>query len=186
VAEGEAPVPGKLDLFLGFVKIGLLGFGGVGPWSRHVIVEERKWLSERDYAEVLGLGQILPGPNVGNASVMIGRRFHGLAGALIATAGLYIGPLCILIALSILYELYGTRPGVAPFMQGVAAAAAGMVIGTAIKMGQNLRPPPELIVVGLLAVAGAAFLRLPLPLIVVVLAPLGVFLSLRRSWKRAA
>jgi chromate transporter len=60
-----------------------------------------------------------------------------------------------------------------------------MVIGTALKMGQNLRPPPELIVVGLLAVAGAAFLRLPLPLIVVVLAPLGIWLSLRRSWKRA-
>lgn len=177
-------VPTKLDLFLGYVKIGLLGFGGVGPWSRHVIVEERKWLSERDYAEVLGLGQILPGPNVGNASVMIGRRFHGLAGALLATAGLYIGPLAILVALSIMYELYGARPGVAPFMQGVAAAAAGMVMGMAIKMGQNLRPPPELIAVGLLAVLGAAFLRLPLPLIVVVLAPLGVWLSLRRSWRR--
>jgi hypothetical protein len=34
-------------------------------------------------------------------------------------------------------------------------------------------------------VAGAAFLRLPLPLIVVVLAPLGIWLSLRRSWQRA-
>ena len=181
-----AEIPTKLELFLGYAKIGLLGFGGVGPWSRHVIVEERKWLSERDYAEILGLGQILPGPNVGNASVMIGRRFHGFQGALLATAGLYIGPLAILVVLSIPYELYGTRPGVAPFMQGVAAAAAGMVMGMAIKMGQNLRPPPELIVVGLLAIVGAAFLRLPLPLIVLVLAPLGVWLSLRRSWKRVA
>lgn len=184
-SSGETHIPTKPELFMGYVKIGLLGFGGVGPWSRHVIVEERKWLSERDYAEVLGLGQILPGPNVGNASVMIGRRFHGLAGTLLATCGLYIGPLAILIALSILYEQFGTRPGVAPFMQGVAAAAAGMVMGMAIKMGQNLRPPPELIAVGLLAVVGAAFLRLPLPLIVVVLAPLGVWLSLRRSWKPA-
>lgn len=179
----ETVTPGKAALFLGYAKIGLLGFGGVAAWARRVIVEERKWLSERDYAEVLGLGQILPGPNVGNAAVMIGRRFHGLAGALLATSGLYIGPLAILIALSVFYDLYGTTPGVAPFMQGVAAAAAGMVIGTAIKMGEKLRAPPELIVVGLLAIAGAAFLRLPLPIVVVVLAPLGVWLSLRRAWK---
>jgi chromate transporter len=179
----DTVTPGKAALFLGYAKIGLLGFGGVAAWARRVIVEERRWLSERDYAEVLGLGQILPGPNVGNAAVMIGRRFHGLPGALLATSGLYIGPLAILIALSIFYERFGTTPGVPPFMQGVAAAAAGMVIGTAIKMGQKLRPPPELIAVGLLAVLGAAFLRLPLPIVVVVLAPLGIWLSLRRSWK---
>lgn len=181
----ETITPGKAALFLGYAKIGLLGFGGVAAWARRVIVEERRWLSERDYAEVLGLGQILPGPNVGNAAVMIGRRFHGLSGALLATAGLYAGPLAILIALSLFYERYGTTPGVAPFMQGVAAAAAGMVIGTALKMGEKLRPPPELLAVGLLAVAGAAVLRLPLPVVVVTLAPLGVWLSLRRAFRAA-
>jgi chromate transporter len=171
----------KAELFAGYAKIGLLGFGGVAVMARHVIVEERRWLSERDYAEVLGLGQILPGPNVGNAAVMIGRRFHGLAGALVATAGLYIGPLAILVALALLYDTYGERPGVAPFMQGVAAAAAGMVIGMALKMGTKLRPPPELAAVGILAVVAAAWLRLPLPVIVLALAPLGIFLSLRRE-----
>lgn len=171
----------RAELFAGYAKIGLLGFGGVAVMARHVIVEERRWLSERDYAEVLGLGQILPGPNVGNAAVMIGRRFHGFAGALVATAGLYIGPLAILVTLALLYDAYGERPGVAPFMRGVAAAAAGMVIGMALKMGTKLRPPPELAAVGVLAVLAAAWLRLPLPVIVLALAPLGIFLSLRRA-----
>jgi chromate transporter len=71
-------------------------------------------------------------------------------------------------------------------MKGIAAAAAGMVIGTALKMGQNLRPPPELLAVGLAAVLGAAVLRLPLPLIVVVLAPIGIGLSLRRAFRAKA
>lgn len=176
-----AEVPGRLELFLGFAKIGALGFGGVGPWARHVIVEERKWLTEREYAEVLGLGQILPGPNVGNASVMIGRGFHGLTGALLATAGLYIGPLCLLVGMSMLYDAYGDLPRVEPFMRGVAAAAAGMVIGMALKMGFNLKASAQLVAVGVLAILGAAWLRLPMLLIVLILAPLGIWISLRQA-----
>lgn len=175
--------PGLLDLFLGYARIGLLGFGGVAAWSRHVIVEERKWLSEREYAEVLGLGQVLPGPNVGNAAVMIGRRFHGLAGAVAATSGIYAGPLVILILLALFYDRFGQEPAIAPVMHGIAAAAAGMVIGTALKMGEKLRPPPEQLAVGVAALVGAGVLRLPLPLIVLVLAPIGVALSLRRAFR---
>jgi chromate transporter len=173
-------------LFLGYAKMGLLGFGGVAAWSRYVIVQERRWLTEREYAEVLGLGQILPGPNVGNASVMIGRRFHGLAGSLLATSGLYIGPLTVLMGLALLYDNFAEAPGVASFMHGIAAAAAGMVVGTALKMGQNLRPPPDLIAIGVAALIAAAFLRVPLPFIVVALAPLGIWLSVRRAYRGGA
>ena len=71
--------PTRTELFTGYLRIGLLGFGGVAAWARRVIDEERRWLTEREYAEVLGLGQVLPGPNVGNAAVMIGRRFGAWA-----------------------------------------------------------------------------------------------------------
>lgn len=169
------------ELFLGYAKIGLLGFGGVAVVARHVIVEERRWMSERDYAEVLGLGQVLPGPNVGNAAIMIGRRFRGLPGALAATAGLYAGPLCILVLLAAFYDAFGQDPQVAPVMRGIAAAAAGMVIGMALKMGTKLKPPAELMVVGLLALLAGAWLRLPLPVIVLGLGPVGIWLALRRA-----
>ncbi len=169
------------ELFLGYAKIGLLGFGGVAVVARHVIVEERRWMSERDYAEVLGLGQVLPGPNVGNAAIMIGRRFRGLPGALAATAGLYAGPLCILVLLGAFYDAFGQDPQVAPVMRGIAAAAAGMVIGMALKMGTKLKPPAELMVVGLLALLAGAWLRLPLPVIVLGLGPVGIWLALRRA-----
>ncbi len=177
--------PTRLGLFLGYGKMGLLGFGGVAAWSRYVVVEDKRWMTEREYAEVLGLGQILPGPNVGNTAIMIGRRFHGLPGALLATGGLYSGPLCILMMLALFYDNFGQEPGVAQAMQGIAVAAAGMVVATALKMGQNLRPPPELIAVGLAAVIAAAFLRLPLLLVVAILAPLGIWLSVRRAFGEA-
>jgi len=180
-ATPETRIPGRIELFLGYLKIGLLGFGGVAAWARHVIVEERRWLTEREYAEILGLGQVLPGPNVGNAAVMIGRRFHGLQGALLATAGIYAAPLCILIGLCLLYDRYGQLPQVAPAMEGIAAAAAGMVVGTAFKMTGRLKLEPEALLVLALATLGAAVLRLPLPLIVLVLAPVSIACALRRA-----
>ena len=182
----EAPPPQTLfptraALFTGYLKIGLFGFGGVAAWARRVIVEERRWMTERDYAEVLGLGQVLPGPNVGNAAVMIGRRFHGLPGALLTTTGLYFAPLIILILLCLFYDRYGQLPAVAPIMAGIAAGAAGMVIGTAFKMAGKLKLRWDALVVLLLATLAAAVLRVPLPLIVLVLAPVSIWLSLRRS-----
>jgi chromate transporter len=184
LSDAVAPAltrPSHAGLFLGYLKIGLLGFGGVAAWARHVIVEERRWLTEREYAEVLGLGQILPGPNVGNAAVMIGRRFHGLAGALLATSGLYFAPLIILILLCLFYDRYGQLPAVAPVMAGIAAGAAGMVIGTALKMAGKLKLHAEALAVLLVAAVAAAWFRVPLPLIVVVLAPISIALSLRRA-----
>ena len=177
----QTRTPSRPELFFSYLKVGLLGFGGVAAWARRVIVEERRWLTERDYAEILGLGQILPGPNVGNAAVMIGRRFHGLAGALLATCGLYTAPLIILILLSLAYERFGSLPAVAPVMQGVAAGAAGMVIGTALKMVGKLKLAPEAIGCGLLATLAAAWLRMPLPIIVLVLGPLSIAASLWRA-----
>lgn len=180
----EAPVaqpPSKAALFAGYAKIGLLGFGGVAAMARHVIVEERRWLSERDYAETLALGQVLPGPNVGNSAILIGRRFHGAAGALIAMLALYAGPLAVLLALLTLWRAFADNPWVGAAVEGSAAAGAGLVLGLALKTATRLRPPPELISVGLAALAAGWLLRVPLPLIVLTLGPLGVWLSLRRA-----
>jgi len=91
----------KRDLFLCFLYMGLVGFGGVLPWARRVLVEQRKWLSSEEFAEALSLGQILPGPNVVNLSIMVGRRFHGAAGAVLAVKS-KIHPLWLLAAAGIL------------------------------------------------------------------------------------
>ena len=57
-----------------------------------MIVEERRWLSPGDFAEVLALCQFLPGPNIGNVSVVLGRRWFGLPGALAAFGGMMALP----------------------------------------------------------------------------------------------
>ena len=125
----------RAELFLGFLKIGLLGFGGVGPWARHVIVEERRWLTDKELAEVLGVGQMLPGPNTMNAAVIIGERFQGAPGVMSSLLGMMAMPLVIVTALATVYDRFASVPEVRVGLIGAAAAAAGLVLGTALTSG---------------------------------------------------
>src|SRR5262249_20314811 len=99
-SESAAPASvGAGELFLGFLKVGLSGFGGVLPFARRMLVEERALLTEREFTELLSLSQFLPGPNVVNLSIIVGNRFHGPLGSLAALFGLMLMPFLIVIAL---------------------------------------------------------------------------------------
>ena len=74
-APAPRPPAGLWELYWGFLSIGARSFGGVLPWAHRVMVEERRWIAPADFAEVLALCQFLPGPNVGNVSVVLGRRW---------------------------------------------------------------------------------------------------------------
>ncbi len=175
------PAITRVALFLGFLKIGLMGFGGVAPVARHVLVEDRRWLTDQEYASVLGIGQILPGANVINASVMIGNRFHGAFGAVIDLAGLMAMPLLILVLLASLYQRFAALAAMQAVTAGSAAAAAGLVIGTALKMAWRLKPGRAAVFFGLAAFAAVGLWRLKLILVVLVLAPLSIAAV---AWRR--
>jgi chromate transporter len=165
---------GKRELFLGFLKIGLLGFGGIAPWARHVIIEERRWLTEQEFAAILGIGQILPGPNTMNASVMIGDRFQGVGGVLACLLGQMAMPLVIVTSLAVVYERFASVPEVKAALAGAAAGAAGLVLGTALKMAQKIKLKPLALLVGAMAFVAIGLLEWPLVPVVAVLVPLGI------------
>ena len=171
------------ELFRGFATIGLLGFGGIAPIARHVIVERYQWLSENEYATVLGIGQVLPGANTINAAVMIGDRFQGPKGSLVAVAGLMVLPLLIVIMLAAVYNQFSEHPLVNLTLNGAAAAAAGMVIGTGLKMAWRIHPGWTGWVTVALAVTGIALWGLPMLYVVALLVPIALLLTVfgRRS-----
>jgi chromate transporter len=182
LGEGRKTVS-KSELFLGFLKIGLLGFGGIAPWARHVIIEERRWLTEKEFAAILGIGQILPGPNTMNASVMIGDRFQGVSGVLLCLLGQMAMPLVIITSLAVVYERYAGLPEVKAALIGAAAGAAGLVLGTALKMAQKIKLTPLGWLVGAMAFGSIGLLAWPLIPVIAVLVPLGVASA---WWERRA
>lgn len=177
--SGGQAAPTHAQLFLGFAKMGLSGFGGVLPFARQVIVVEKAWVSERDFAELLGLGQVLPGPNIINVGVFIGTRFRGWSGAVAAVFGLIGPPLVILVAIAMVYDAIGTHPLTRAAIGAVAVAAAGLVAGLGAKMVARLKPPPAFAALTAAAFAGIALFGWPLVWVVAGLAPLGVWLGWR-------
>jgi chromate transporter len=166
----------RIELFVGFAKIGLLGFGGVAPWARHVIVGEKRWLSEREYASILGVGQVLPGPNTVNSAIIIGDHFQGTVGALLAVFGLLCTPITVLIGIALIYDRIAGLPNVGAAIAAGAAAAAGLIIGTALKMARRLKPNIAALAIGLAAFASVSLLHIPMMLAIAVLGPVSIAL----------
>lgn len=167
----------KSELFFGFLKIGLLGFGGIAPWARHVIVEERQWVTDKEFAAILGVGQILPGPNTMNAAVMLGDRFQGVIGVLLCLVGQMVMPLVIVTSLAVVYQHFASIPEVRAALIGAAAGAAGLVLGTALKMTQKIKPSPLALVVAVIPFVAIGLLEWPLVPVVVTMVPLSIALA---------
>lgn len=166
-------------LFFGFMRVALSGFGGVMPWARRMIVDERRWMSEAEFVDVLALCQLLPGPNIVNVAIAVGGRFHGVTGAIVAFAGLMIAPSALVIALGVLYLELGHLAPLRRAFSGIAAVAAGMVIAMALRIATVLRGRPLAVVIAILAFVGAGVLRWPLVWVVLALAPLSILIAAR-------
>lgn len=179
----DAPSPPSiLDLALGFTRVAAFAFGGVLPWARYVIVEQRRWIEPEEFTDMLSVAQLLPGPNILNLSVAIGGRFHGVPGAMAAVAGLLVLPVTIALALVSLYARFATVPAVNGALEGMAAAAAGLVLAMAAKIGAPILrrrlAVAAPVVVGVFAAIAVA--RWPLWPVILVAAPLAILVGWRR------
>ena len=161
-------------LFLEFAKIGLCGIGSVLVWARRVIVDERHWMSEAEFAETLSLCQFLPGPDIANVSIYLGSKFRGALGAIIALLGLTAAPLAVGLVFGTLYLRYPHPAVIQKILGGVSAAAAGLLIATGIKMLMPHRRRPAALFFALLAFAAIIFAKLPLLAVLAGLVPLSI------------
>ena len=90
-----------IELFITFLKIGFLAFGGgyaVIALLQKEVVNHKKWLSNEELSDIMAIAQTLPGIIYVNSATMVGYRKQGLWGALIATIASVI-PTFILILL---------------------------------------------------------------------------------------
>jgi chromate transporter len=181
-SDQPVPRPSIAELFRAFAGVSLSSFGGVLAWSRRMLVEDKRWMTAEEFNEVLALCQFLPGPNIVNVCAVFGVRVRGIAGALACLTGLLGPSIVLMIAAGTLYRSFGSLPELRGALSGLAAAAAGMIIATAVQMAEPLRRfrrGPEH-AVALAAFVAIGVLRLSLPLVLLVLVPASIGFAWRR------
>jgi chromate transporter len=174
--------PGGLThgmLFTGFFQAGIMGFGGVLPVARRIFVDERQWMSQAQFNDLFSLCQFLPGANIVNFSFAFGARHRGLSGAAAAVLGLLTAPVCIVLVLGTAYARYGSLPVARHALAGLAAAAAGLLLGTALKIATPIVSSHRNVVVAGGVFALTMLLRLSLPVTVGIMLPVSLFLAWR-------
>ena len=127
------------DLFWSFTWLALQGFGGVLAIVQRELVEKKRWLTREEFIEDWAVAQILPGPNVVNLSLMIGDRYFGLRGALMALAGMLTFPLLVVLTLAAIFTGISDSAGAQGALRGMGAVAAGLILSTGIKLLGSLR-----------------------------------------------
>lgn len=149
-------------LFLSFLKIGLTGFGGglaVLTHIRHIVVLERRWISEQDFVEALALGQSLPGTSAGNAVTYIGFRMRGWRGAAVSLTGFILPSMLMMIALAMLYDRFRALPNTEQLFHGFNAAVVALIAVTAWRMARHTSSKPWQRILIVLAFAAVVFLK---------------------------
>lgn len=178
-SESEKPRISRLALFLTFSRISLSSFGGALFWARRALVERQRWLTDREFLDALTLGQLLPGANVLNVSVIVGYRFGGWSGAAACVAGFLGWPCLVVVGMGILYQHFGALPEVQHALAGMSKVAAGLLLSAVVKLAMVLprRWWPWLL--GCLTFLGVGIMRWPLLWVMGALAPWAIFIAWR-------
>jgi chromate transporter len=188
--SSEAPSPARpaptslTDLFISFTLLALQGFGGVLAIVQRELVENKKWLTKEEFVEDWAVAQILPGGNVVNLALMIGGRYFGLKGAMVALAGMLTAPMLVALVLAALYAGVAENLVVQSALRGMGAVAAGLITATGIKMigalGKN--PMGMTVCVGLAVItfAAIALVRIPLATLLLTLGILSCLWAYRK------
>lgn len=143
-SPGAFEPPSLLALFVSFVSIGMMSFGGgLAAWTRREVVQKRGWLDDKQFLSGYALSQLVPGATNVNLAVFIGTQMRGVAGAAACFCGLTALPLAIVLAIGVVYfHSEGLSAGVwvSSALGGMGAVAIGLNLGTGVRLvRRNIR-----------------------------------------------
>jgi chromate transporter len=152
---GESPPPaGSLAEVAGvFVKLGVIGFGGPAAHialMREEVVRRRRWVSDERFLDLLGMTNLIPGPNSTEMAIHLGYVRAGWPGLLIGGAGFILPAVAIVLALAWLYIRYGTTPAATSALHGVLPVIIAVVVQAMWSLGRAAIKGPLLAGLGVL------------------------------------
>ncbi len=147
------------ELGLLFLKLGLMSFGG--PAAHIALMEDefvrrRQWMSREDFLDLIGVANLLPGPNSTELALAIGRRRAGTAGLLVAGSAFILPAMLIVLGCAWLYVRFGHRPEVEGLWRGVKPVVVAVVAVALARFGKTALKSLPLVLTAAVAVALSA------------------------------
>lgn len=142
-----------------------------------VLVDDKKWLSEKQYLGALSFCMLLPGPEAMQLATYSGWKLRGILGGLLAGSLFVLPGAGIILALAILYGNFGNVGVVAALFIGIKAAVLVIVLDALFKVAKRALKNISDWMIAALAFIGIFFLSLPFPLIIFAAALFGIFKS---------
>jgi chromate transporter len=138
VDEGQAR-PGLLSLFLSFLRLGAVSFGGPAmvAYIKRLAVTRKGWLREDDFQQGVALCQAVPGATAMQCAAYVGLRARCLPGAVVAYVGFGLPAFLLMLSLSIAYQHVGQTPAVVSILAGLRALVVALVANAAWTFGRS-------------------------------------------------
>jgi chromate transporter len=179
---GDPETPSFEQALRVWVKIGLLSFGGPAgqiALMHRELVEGRRWISDARFLHALNYCMLLPGPEAQQLTVYIGWLMHRKRGGLVAGTLFVLPGLVTILALSIIYALFGKVGWVEAIFFGIKPAVLAIVLEALVRIGKRALGHPARVALAGLAFVAIFFFDLPFPLIIAVAAITGAIGSRR-------
>ncbi len=124
-----------LQLFLSFFQVGLLSIGGgyaALPQIQHQVITANEWLTLSEFADVITMSQMTPGPIAINAATFVGMKVAGFSGAIVSTVGCVLPSILIVMMLAYFYAKYKAFKGVQGVLDGLRPAVVAMIASASL------------------------------------------------------
>jgi len=131
------------EVFWVFLKLGMFGFGG--PLAhiammRKEVVENKKWISEQEFMDLVGATHLIPGPNSTELAIHLGFRTAGVRGLFVAGASFILPAFLCVLAIAVGYVNYGSLPALEPILAGIRPVIIAIIIDALLKFRRSAIP----------------------------------------------
>ena len=174
-ADGR-PWPSLREALAVWARVALLSFGGPAGQiavMHRILVEEKRWLGEARFLHALNFCMLLPGPEAQQLATYTGWLMHGVRGGFMAGLLFVLPGAVAIMALSVVYALYGNVGAVAALFFGLKAAVLAIVVQAVVRIGSRALRNRAMLALAAASFIAIFFFAAPFPLIVLAAAVIG-------------
>ncbi len=172
-----------VEAFRVWVKIAIHSFGGPAGQiavMHKILVEEKRWISERRFLHALNYCMLLPGPEAMQLVTYVGWLMHGTLGGIVAGALFVLPGFLAILALSIAYAMWQDTSVMVALFFGLKSAVLAIVVEASVRIGKRALRNGVLDGIAVAAFVAIFFFNVPFPFIIIAAGAAGYALGKRR------